>query len=908
MNSVKKIATVILSLCAVVCLSVASIAFVGTTTAAKAENVSAEQGFYVEKGAAVRLKDGESGIRFSTVVTEEYYNGLLAKYGNNAAVEFYTVIGAGENLKNPLEYKAADPIFENGVFNYREVIYYDNLKNDLTAMYEEAGKTGEELTSLVEAAIKKAYATELNVKAVAKITVGETTTTVEAYKTDNLRSMSGVALDLLVSGDYKPEQKSALEAYLGGALTVTDVYGADAYYDNSVLSGVVTTENLPTGDYTVYYGAKKVSAASVTDGTETLNLTGIEGLTDGKDYSLTFYNADTNAAYKRTFKAVTKILTKAADLEVFKTTAEDSEFNGYYVLGNDIDASGYTHTSAIANISAGSDYLPDTKLRGLTGTFDGLGHTISGLNLDKCSLFGTIYEGTVKNVAITNVTMTGANTAAIAWYTYKGAIENVFVSLKSLPESWNRAAFAGKISTTTVVKNVIVELTNVPVNVYGGYGSYAFTYAALNAESKNIYVVSKTPLTVGSKTYDAENTGAENVYVGIKRYNDYGEFAESENDYTSFANSKVWNTEGDYPVFNGQRATKTVKGTIDYATEDGFTSADTLAIFGEENVVIASATDNTAGYTVSVNENKLAFTYNGAEFIGDGTVHNVVLSTDTVDYSVNLKIVTKILRVKEDLAVFTINDKTGEFKGYYLLANDIDATGYTHATGIAYAVTGVSGRYFMNEGYGNAGLKGTFDGNGHSISNLTVGQLGIFGLINGGTVKNVAFKDLKYTNQSNIVTLAWYIVSADIENVYMNAESLPNVWARAMMASSIYNSAMNNVIIKLGDVLGNTGDKLNVYDSGLGAYGSFVSSNANHVFDGDKANAFINVYVISTTKLSVLSTRQFDGENKDSENCYVGIKRYDTETEMTEAANDYTSFTESGMWSVTGNNIPTFKA
>ena len=214
----------------------------------------------------------------------------------------------------------------------------------------------------------------------------------------------------------------------------------------------------------------------------------------------------------------------------------------------------------------------------------------------------------------------------------------------------------------------------------------------------------------------------------------------------------------------------------------------------------------------------------------------------------------------------------------------------------------------MTAGYGNAGLKGTLDGNGHSISNLTVGQYGIFGVINGGTVKNVAFKDLKYTNQSNIVTLAWYIVSADIENVYMNAESLPNVWARAMMASSIYNSTMNNVIIKLGDVLGNTGDRLNVYDSDLGAYGSFVSSNANHVFDGDKANAFTNVYVISTTKLSVLSTRQFDGENKDSENCYIGIKRYDTETEMTEAANDYTSFTESGMWSVTGNNVPTFKA
>ena len=115
---------------------------------------------------------------------------------------------------------------------------------------------------------------------------------------------------------------------------------------------------------------------------------------------------------------------------------------------------------------------------------------------------------------------------------------------------------------------------------------------------------------------------------------------------------------------------------------------------------------------------------------------------------------------------------------------------------------------------------------------------------------------------------------------------------------------MNNVIIELGEVLGNTGANLN-QKSDLGSYGSFVATNAGLEADGYAPNAFTNVYVISTTKLSVLSTKSYDGENKDSENCYKGIKRYDNVEEMASAQGNYESFKISGYWDIS-SGIPVF--
>lgn len=346
--------------------------------------------------------------------------------------------------------------------------------------------------------------------------------------------------------------------------------------------------------------------------------------------------------------------------------------------------------------------------------------------------------------------------------------------------------------------------------------------------------------------------------------------------------------------------------TIDFSVFDGDLPLKT--IFG------ANESDAEPQLVEAYSENG-AYRIENNRVLGVAEVENAVqkisitVCTEQCGYTLRLNAYTRIIRSAEDLNIFTINDKEGEFNGYYLLGNDIEASGYTHATGVSSDLSSKSNRWFANEGYGKCGLKGTFDGSGHAISNLTIGQFGLFGIINGGKVKNVALKDVKFVAKQNVATLAWYIYDSKIENVYMSAESLPAVWARAMVASSIIKSSVNNVIIRLGEVIGNA---LNEYDAGLSAYGSFVSSNAAaEVKDGYgiiEVNKFSNVYLISATKLSVLSASQFDGENKDPENCYKGIRRYDTEAEMSAAKNDYSDFIKTDFWRMGENGTPEFNA
>lgn len=87
------------------------------------------------------------------------------------------------------------------------------------------------------------------------------------------------------------------------------------------------------------------------------------------------------------------------------TTAEDlaavhNDLDGHYVLGNDIDLSGYDHTP-IGNEAEGA----------FTGSFDGEGFTLSNLTVKEATkyvgLFGYL-EGTVKNVILDAVEIEGA--------------------------------------------------------------------------------------------------------------------------------------------------------------------------------------------------------------------------------------------------------------------------------------------------------------------------------------------------------------------------------------------------------------------------------------------------------------------------------------------------------------------
>ena len=145
-------------------------------------------------------------------------------------------------------------------------------------------------------------------------------------------------------------------------------------------------------------------------------------------------------------------LLKMAELvngEKFEKTYKEA----YYILTADIDLGGKAWTPI------GDGYLDSVK--SFPGTFDGDGHTISGLNVtasaeEKTRFFGLFgqVEGTVKNLTIVSSTIDcsgkDTNTGAIAGCIYYGAtIENCHVAEDvSVTGSYTTGGLAGQMNGT----------------------------------------------------------------------------------------------------------------------------------------------------------------------------------------------------------------------------------------------------------------------------------------------------------------------------------------------------------------------------------------------------------------------------------------------------------------------------
>ena len=105
----------------------------------------------------------------------------------------------------------------------------------------------------------------------------------------------------------------------------------------------------------------------------------------------------------------------------------------------------------------------------------------------------------------------------------------------------------------------------------------------------------------------------------------------------------------------------------------------------------------------------------------------------------NVFAVTKVIKTVDDLAVVGYKQNGASITGYYILGGDINGNG----TKIA------AGPYTWNEGF-----KGTFDGRGHTISNIIAGQGGMFNALYGATVKNVNFEDVSMNTDQYAALLA----------------------------------------------------------------------------------------------------------------------------------------------------------
>ena len=254
------------------------------------------------------------------------------------------------------------------------------------------------------------------------------------------------------------------------------------------------------------------------------------------------------------------------------------------------------------------------------------------------------------------------------------------------------------------------------------------------------------------------------------------------------------------------------------------------------------------------------------EDIGELTIgeeYYVSVFTEDAVYSSKFRYVTTAIENVEEFSIFDIKEFTGgvgsasaqgtTIDGYYVLKNDIDASTYTHQHSTELWDAGI--------GYNSTGFRGTFDGCGHQIDGITLGNYGFFGgLSTGAVVKNVAFTNVQFLNpQANLrsFVLAFNIVGTagrvTLRDIYIQLDSFnitsKNYGLVSPIADRLDSVDLYNVVVDYPE---------DVSTSSLTGYGSFARATAS-------VKAY-NVYINSPTKLGYNSS----SDNFDS---YAGITK-----------------------------------
>lgn len=413
------------------------------------------------------------------------------------------------------------------------------------------------------------------------------------YYNVEAKNAEGVKLEKVGDGSFEVSSDVAV----GSEITVT----ATSLLDGAQVTLTLTVAR-PTVDLT--QNGKNLSAYfSYADATQPFDLTGIEGdvsavrfgdtdvaFTKGENSltintsALPFAKADYDAGKTVTLDVVTDsclykcavmlssfAIRTADDLKIWPSKirpanwnpAGANSYNGYVVLANDINYNAKYEYNELVNgskLTSANAYIGSSlagTLSGITasydsrfyGTFDGKGHTISKITIgaQHGGLFGSYFQGNVKNLAIKDLSVNNNWTAAFAYRNYSaGIVENVYVEgrcYKTLTREYGML-FGLNYDARTKFRNVVVIQTNtdenslVTPNGYGVMGKFAIANDKLNSSNYSGCI------TIGALSFITDSAGADY----IAGYADAAAFASANVDTSSF-DSTIWDLSGAYPVF-----------------------------------------------------------------------------------------------------------------------------------------------------------------------------------------------------------------------------------------------------------------------------------------------------------------------------------------------------------------------
>ncbi|MDX1809585.1 MAG: GLUG motif-containing protein [Sulfurospirillaceae bacterium] len=372
--------------------------------------------------------------------------------------------------------------------------------------------------------------------------------------------------------------------------------------------------------------------------------------------------------------------------------------SGKYVLGSNIDA------SATSSWSSGAGFVPigNSSTR-FTGIFDGLGHIINGLTIDRPSssiqgLFGFTGIGSrIQNIGLVGGSVHGLDyIGGLVGYSYRSSIKNSYAMLNVIGRE-KVGGLVGLSSSTSITNSFATGNVSGTTSV-GGLGGYVQDNV-LN----NTYATGKVSGT---------------TYVG---------------GLVGFANSSSNKIINSYAI-GSVSGTTTVGGLVGYNIGTVSNSHWDIDTTGRSNGIgYGSSTGTTGVHSTTTTPD--AFTqaaYTGFDFTNDW----FMIDGQTRPF------------LRSEYSTTITNDHQLQ-----LMAMDLGAS-YTLANDITYSGDMWSSRGFNPIGNQSSQFTGGFDGLGHTISNLfidrgTTNFIGLFGFINSNlTIQNIGLKNVDITGQN----------------------------------------------------------------------------------------------------------------------------------------------------------------
>ncbi|MDH2050802.1 YDG domain-containing protein [Achromobacter marplatensis] len=438
---------------------------------------------------------------------------------------------------------------------------------------------------------------------------------------------------------------------------------------------------------------------------------------------------------------------------------------GYYALAQDLDLKGSTFSTALVS--------------NLQGTLAGLGHTIDNLNISTTNggnlgLIGTITNGSeVRDLAVTNATIVGTGYLGTLAGTNEGTIRNVAVSGSVTGETTlgglvaaNNSVITGSNARTTVTSTSKGYFLGGLVGNNGVGATIDNAYSTGNVSGGNTDTGGLVGANSGTirNAYATGNVIAAADGLGLAIGGLVGSARENSVISNVFASGRVEGanrTGGIVGMFSGTGI------VLENARWDAATTgqANATGLDAGGTVTGTAAVGNAFSYTSYANLGTWSQVPNS---------NNVWVAKDAAGKAQWIMIegqTRPFLASEYSLAVS--NDHQLQLMSYdlnasYNIVRDIDAK----ATGtVGSGMWGTGGFSPIGSGVQFAG---SLDGQGHVISNLTVGTnmpfSGLFGIIGQtGTVRSVGLENAVVGGFIQAGALA-AVNYGTIDNVYANAK------------------------------------------------------------------------------------------------------------------------------------------